>query len=389
MSLELPYLGELPALPSFLTATGRTANAIESKPVYRSIPSMTRTEEKNAAPTGATLGGLGGLSVLGLTQSVSLPSFLSPTGHFALGRKLPVFRDLKLPSEDVIPTNSFRSLDLEPVVKPRALPPVCEKNTSFSCSRSASEIFRALGTALAPYAPVAKPEKGKYKGVAQVMGQFVAFQVHIFQKPAGGEHLVEFQRRRGDSVAFWHLFRNTMETLSSDLADAAAFLKSLPNPGLAKKWAALVGKPTTCSPATIKAFEAMASSSVEGQLEAIQAIDGLVGGQPIQQEPSTLKRMTKITLTACTSKDEEVASYAKGVLANMLGNGVPLSAGMFKGTEKGLRDHMISAMASSAIKSMKQKRALMPTSKIGVGSRESAGMLNLSTTDKELGASKT
>eukprot|EP00471_Norrisiella_sphaerica_P001711 CAMPEP_0184487566 /NCGR_PEP_ID=MMETSP0113_2-20130426/10196_1 /TAXON_ID=91329 /ORGANISM="Norrisiella sphaerica, Strain BC52" /LENGTH=222 /DNA_ID=CAMNT_0026869921 /DNA_START=143 /DNA_END=811 /DNA_ORIENTATION=+ len=112
-------------------------------------------------------------------------------------------------------------------VRPRPLPPFYEHNTSFSSSRPASQIYRALKAALVQYSTTAKPEKAKIKGSASIMGAQVNFQVHIFEKPNGEGHLVEFQRRSGDSCGFWYLFREAMESLSADLADAESFLNEI------------------------------------------------------------------------------------------------------------------------------------------------------------------
>mmetsp|Transcript_9624 Transcript_9624/g.23690 ORF Transcript_9624/g.23690 Transcript_9624/m.23690 type:complete len:265 (+) Transcript_9624:57-851(+) len=126
----------------------------------------------------------------------------------------------------VSPQFSRLSVNDGPEVRPRPLPVFYEKSTSFTCDRSASEIFRALEAALVDYDTAPKPSKGKVKVEAEMMGGTIRFQVHIFQMPKGSAHLIEFQRRSGCSCGFWHIFRDVMESLSADLADAAAFVKS-------------------------------------------------------------------------------------------------------------------------------------------------------------------
>lgn len=181
----------------------------------------------------------GHLAQPGLSSSQSnptfLPSFISPTGHLAQPEKKPIFQNLPFVSQQ-LSLDSFRSLNIDPnpIVKPRILPPFYEKSTSFSSDRPADEIFRAVGTALAPFQATAKPHKGKYKCQATIQGQCIAFQVHLFEKLDGG-HLVEFQRRRGCPCAFWHLFHECMESLAQDLASAAAFVRDCPSKVLRKR----------------------------------------------------------------------------------------------------------------------------------------------------------
>uniref|UniRef100_A0A7S3ZFT8 KA1 domain-containing protein n=1 Tax=Lotharella globosa TaxID=91324 RepID=A0A7S3ZFT8_9EUKA len=136
----------------------------------------------------------------------------------------PVFRSLpdfaRSASDDM-----FSSYINDVIVTPRPLPEVFEETTSFECDRPATEIYWALEAALSQYDTEAKPAKGKFKGRGVILGEEVCFQVHIFAKPQYKGHVVEFQRRSGDSCSFWHMFANVMNALSVDLADAAAFVK--------------------------------------------------------------------------------------------------------------------------------------------------------------------
>jgi len=145
----------------------------------------------------------------------------------------PVYRSIPRCASALMRTrkeHAYRSGFQELIVIPRPLPFAYEKNTSFECDRPASDIFRALHAALrssnCQIDP--KPHKGKIKCCGKIMDQDIRFQVHIFTKQQGQDghgHVVEFQRRSGDSCCFWHLFADTMITLSMDLADAATFVE--------------------------------------------------------------------------------------------------------------------------------------------------------------------
>jgi len=164
---------------------------------------------------------------MGMRQVFSSdPPIVDP--HAGLPPREPVYRSLPVVGDDFEESGPMKAIFQEaPRVIPRPLPPFYEKNTSFSCDRSAGDIFQALMSALAAYSIMPKPEKAKLKGSGVVMGEAVSFHVNIFTKPNGNGHLVEFQRRSGGSCGFWHLFRDAMEALSSDLADAAAFVESI------------------------------------------------------------------------------------------------------------------------------------------------------------------
>uniref|UniRef100_A0A7S3ZDB5 Uncharacterized protein n=1 Tax=Lotharella globosa TaxID=91324 RepID=A0A7S3ZDB5_9EUKA len=149
--------------------------------------------------------------------------------------------------------DEYRSSGIqESIVVPRPLPFAYEKNTSFECHRSAVDIFRALQAALRSNTSCQlidpKPHKGKIKCRGTIMGQDIRFQVHIFAKNKGQDgHVVEFQRRSGDSCCFWHMFADTMITLSMDLADAATFVERAnlkKNKDLMKLWSPLSLKPS-------------------------------------------------------------------------------------------------------------------------------------------------
>ncbi|GAB5366854.1 hypothetical protein AAMO2058_001179600 [Amorphochlora amoebiformis] len=160
------------------------------------------------------------------------PAFRSSSGFRSISEPASietkvVYRSLPWEIMGKIDEKRSRSVPLETVVIPRSLPPVWERATSFSSGQTAEEIFKALVGALSKYDITPKPRKGKVKGNAVVLGNAISFQVHIFSKPGkNGDHLVEFQRRSGDSCGFWYLFREAMENLSSDLADAAAYVKN-------------------------------------------------------------------------------------------------------------------------------------------------------------------
>mmetsp|Transcript_11382 Transcript_11382/g.13573 ORF Transcript_11382/g.13573 Transcript_11382/m.13573 type:complete len:292 (-) Transcript_11382:280-1155(-) len=188
------------------------SNDLKTRPHFISSPK----EAPTAMSSGLSIPGLGLRSVF------TGPPTIVPRATSAPVQ--PVYRSLSgvVPSGGII----YRSAPtLSPKVTPRPLPAFFEKNTSFSSSRPATHIFRALESSLQKYSIVMKPEKAKIKGEAQIMGQPVKFHVHVFQKK-DGNHLIEFQRRSGDSCGFWYLFRDVMQGLSTDLADAAAFVKN-------------------------------------------------------------------------------------------------------------------------------------------------------------------
>uniref|UniRef100_A0A7S3Z4I5 Uncharacterized protein n=1 Tax=Lotharella globosa TaxID=91324 RepID=A0A7S3Z4I5_9EUKA len=135
----------------------------------------------------------------------------------------PVFRSMPFVGKEM--ADAHRSVHVGPVVSPRPLPPVIEQKTSFSCNRPAIEIYRALESALARYDVDANPSKAKFKVTGTVMKEQIRLQVHIFAKSQNQGHVVEFQRRSGDSCCFWHMFADIMNSLALDLADAAAFVK--------------------------------------------------------------------------------------------------------------------------------------------------------------------
>mmetsp|Transcript_7278 Transcript_7278/g.13603 ORF Transcript_7278/g.13603 Transcript_7278/m.13603 type:complete len:318 (-) Transcript_7278:210-1163(-) len=173
--------------------------------------------------------GAGGLSIPGLglrSMFSSCPPVIDPSSHRFVQRRSgsPVYRSIGFVGEQNSHESRSVSFDEEPRVVPRTLPPFYEKNTSFACGRSCADIWRALQSALSIYSVEAKPSKGKFKGTAMMMGQKLVFQVHVFVVEADKSHVVEFQRRSGDSCAFCWFFRDTMETLSGELADAAAFV---------------------------------------------------------------------------------------------------------------------------------------------------------------------
>mmetsp|Transcript_13998 Transcript_13998/g.34173 ORF Transcript_13998/g.34173 Transcript_13998/m.34173 type:complete len:373 (-) Transcript_13998:238-1356(-) len=306
------------AIPSFLTPNQQRVPVTRhiEEPRYRSIPLRVESDSK------ATRGlGLGSLNMPGLgrtSQSHPFPSFISPTGHMAPPQKQPVYRNLPFVSQGVPTMRSIQTEEAFPV-KPRVLPPFYERNTSFSSMRPAHEIFRAVGKALSPHKTEANPDKGKYKGTAWVIGQLVTFQVHLFSVPDGG-HLVEFQRRRGDSCAFWHFFKNTMEELGDELADAAAFLKSFPKCTMRKSAALPIpGKQMKLSEKTLDSLKLMATDSfcLGSKLDALQCLNAIVDAGK-DRASSSCHKVGEVTMKACAAKDDLLSHCGKSILSGMM-----------------------------------------------------------------------
>mmetsp|Transcript_7444 Transcript_7444/g.11277 ORF Transcript_7444/g.11277 Transcript_7444/m.11277 type:complete len:222 (+) Transcript_7444:535-1200(+) len=154
-------------------------------------------------------------------------------------------------------------------------------------------------------------KKGKYKGCTEVLGKCISFQVHLFEKPEGG-HLIEFQRRRGDCCAFWHFFRNTLETLSKDLADAAAMLKRMPAPPMKKRVGGM-----SVSEKTLKNLHSMASSEGGDQLCALEALNNLVEGETKSVKSVEYASIKETAERASQSKDPLVAFSASCILRKL------------------------------------------------------------------------
>eukprot|EP00470_Lotharella_oceanica_P012319 CAMPEP_0170189140 /NCGR_PEP_ID=MMETSP0040_2-20121228/46076_1 /TAXON_ID=641309 /ORGANISM="Lotharella oceanica, Strain CCMP622" /LENGTH=328 /DNA_ID=CAMNT_0010436621 /DNA_START=114 /DNA_END=1100 /DNA_ORIENTATION=- len=298
----------------------------------------------------------------GLTPSrslpESLPSFMSHTGHIAQPASKPVFRNLSFVNQEIDP-QAFSALSIEPSVQPKPLPPFYETNTSFSCHRPADHIFRSIGSALAPYSVTAKPEKGKYKGNAVVLGQCIAFQVHLFKKPEPeGGHLIEFQRRRGCSCAFYHFFHSTMSQLSNELADAAAFLKDSPfTERVSKKRLESAPSFSTSkvSEKTLKILGGMATTNSGSQLDALQTLNYVVDSKP----KDFMGEIGKIALTAYSSEDSQVRTMGKSIMTKLMGQNDHAEAA--PSSDRGdandkLRDQVMNVMdvfAKSTLESMK------------------------------------
>eukprot|EP00466_Bigelowiella_natans_P005339 jgi/Bigna1/88674/estExt_fgenesh1_pg.C_360044 len=285
------------------------------KPTYRSFV-MNRGADEKGMPSSS---GIGGLSMPGLSasQSFPLPGFVSgPTGHMAHPHKKPVFRDLPFIPQglgEVEP--NMQNLVEEVKVTILDLPPFYEKSTSFTCARSGEEIFRILGDALAPFNAVPKHDEGRYKGTARVLGHCVAFQVHVFKK-SEGDHVVEFQRRRGDPCAFWHFFASTVEALGKDLADAAAFSRSLPGRAQRKHLEPPSLGKSAVSEKTIDSLRKMATNSVccGSKLDALQTLSLLLDSD---NNSSAFDQIGKLALDACSSKDELISHCGKSILNSM------------------------------------------------------------------------
>jgi len=299
----------------------------------------------------------------GLTPShslpESLPSFMSHTGHIAQPASKPVFRNLAFVNQEIDP-QAFGAISLEPDVQPKPLPPFYETNTSFSCYRPANHIFRCLGSALAPYSVTAKPEKGKYKGNAVVLGQCVAFQVHVFKKPEPeGGHLIEFQRRRGCSCAFYHFFHSTMSQLANELADAASFLEDSPFAERVSKKRLESGPgfgSSKVSEKTLKMLRGMAATKSGSQLDALQTLHYVVDSKP----EDFMGEIGKIALTAYSSEDSQVRTMGKSIMTKIknMGQNADTEAAPSGYRNDDLRDQVMNVMdvfAKSTLESMKSE----------------------------------
>jgi len=317
---------------------------------------------------------LGGLAMPGLASSqsnpVTLPSFVIPTGHMVAPVKKPVFRNV--PFARQLPEEGFRALSITPKVKPRLLPPFYEKNMSFSCDRPAEEIYDAIAAALRDHTVESKPDKGKYKGHAEIMGQCISFQIHLFLKPDGG-HLVEFQRRRGDSCAFWHFFRETMEALGKDLADAASFVKGLPEKSHVQKRPSLeVTKATKLSGKTLKTMRDLASTSGSLQLGILQTMNNLAESLS-KDDSDAISTFRTVAATACISRDPLVSRCARSVLEKM-----PKAAP--KEPSLVTVDDIYQALAQNTLRSIKSEKEdfSKANGKVAdIGSREPTNVLGL------------
>jgi len=270
---------------------------------------------------GMGLGSSKGLRMpgLGMPGLAGPSSIFTSTGYLAQPEKKVVYRDIPMGAtghdfSSSVPVN-FSALSIGSVVVPKPLPPFYEQNTSFECNRSADEIFAAIGLALKGCQNVLRiPEEGRYKGHCEKIGQFISFQVHLFKKSEGGGHLVEFQRRRGDSCAFWHFFMDSMDVLSKDLADAADFVRTCPRTSVTSKNA--MGKSKiTCTEKTLDSMLKMANSCGCFQLDALQVLNTIVDSE--EHESSTLSKITKAALAACASKDELVSMCGKTLLSKV------------------------------------------------------------------------
>ena len=131
------------------------------------------------------------------------------------------FSGLKLDEKKLAGLSMPSSLELK--IKPPPLPLAWERNTSFTCHRSAEVIFDALSGALKEFGVQASEATFKCKSTTYE-GQLLSFCVSIFADSTGS-YLVEFQRHKGDPVAFWHLYEDVMDKLAADLAEAAAWVK--------------------------------------------------------------------------------------------------------------------------------------------------------------------
>uniref|UniRef100_A0A7S2TQE3 KA1 domain-containing protein n=1 Tax=Lotharella oceanica TaxID=641309 RepID=A0A7S2TQE3_9EUKA len=181
-------------------------------------------EDRKTPLSGISSGGIEAPSLTRSAFPLGMPVLHAQRGGLG-GSSKPVFRSMPDVAGAELEGDAYRSAFDVTVVSPRPLPPVIEEHTSFTCNRPAIEIYRAIESALMRYDVDANPSKAKFKGSGKVMGEQIRFQVHIFAMERGKGHVVEIQRRFGDSCSFWHMFTEVMNHLAMDLADAAAFVK--------------------------------------------------------------------------------------------------------------------------------------------------------------------
>eukprot|EP00470_Lotharella_oceanica_P001390 CAMPEP_0170170358 /NCGR_PEP_ID=MMETSP0040_2-20121228/3346_1 /TAXON_ID=641309 /ORGANISM="Lotharella oceanica, Strain CCMP622" /LENGTH=267 /DNA_ID=CAMNT_0010409717 /DNA_START=69 /DNA_END=869 /DNA_ORIENTATION=- len=184
----------------------------------------------------------------GVDAKLQMPSFLTPVRSAPVGplrnmylQDKPVYRSINVPrgntSGGLMEDLGFRAeVMTSEYVAASPLPLFYEKGTSFSSKRPLTEIYTLIREAIRVKSNarvLAQPGKARLKVTMDLARDDVLrFYVNVFSIMTAGVlsgHMIEFQRRCGDSCAFWWQYQGVLRALSPHFAGAAALVKNVDN----------------------------------------------------------------------------------------------------------------------------------------------------------------